>query len=124
MPDIAIGERSAAITWEDSAGAHLGVYGGEWLTQPMNDAMDPRVAAVGNDRFLLVWREGTIEQHGARAQLFDAQEIALSRAFDPAPGQEVVRVDAAGSGGKIVVGSLVATNTGLDLVTSSMSCDL
>jgi hypothetical protein len=128
-PDLVMSAGNAAITWEGPDGSYVAGFTTEgWSvrtipTPPEAHVMDPRIAAVGG-RFIVLWREGTLERHGLRAQLYNASARPVGATFDPAPGLEVVRADiAAKPSGEVLVASLVATEKGLDLVTSPVLCN-
>lgn len=129
-PDLVINAGNAAITWEGPEGSRVAGFAGDgWsvhgiATTPDVHVMDPRIAAVANGRFIVLWREGTLERHGLRAQLYSPSMRPVGSSFDPAPGLEVVRADvAARPDGEVLVASLVATDDGLDLVTSPVLCN-
>lgn len=130
-PDIVLHGGNAALTWEGPDGAYVAGFANAdgWSvrsipTPPEAHIMDPRVAPVSGGRFIVLWREGTIERHGLRAQLYDASARPIGGSFDPAPGMEVVRADvAAKEDGQVLVALLVATNKGLDLVASPVQCN-
>ena len=129
-PDLVINAGHVAITWEGPDGAYVAGFTTEgWSvhtipTPPEAHVMDPRIAPVAGGRFIVLWREGTLERHGLRAQLYNASARPVGGSFDPAPGLEVVRADvAAKPDGEVLIASLVATNTGLDLVTSPVLCN-
>jgi hypothetical protein len=131
MPDIVLHDGNAALTWEGPDGAHVAGFSNAqgWSahtipTPPEAHIMDPRVAPVAGNRFIVLWREGTVERHGLRAQLYNADARPVGGSFDPAPGMEVVRADvAAKPDGEVLVASLVATDKGLDLVASPVLCN-
>jgi hypothetical protein len=131
-PDVVIQNGKIAVTWEGVEGAFVGGFTVEhgWNvhsipTPPDAKIMDPRVAPVSGGRFIVLWREGTMDHHGLRAQIYNEDARPVGGSFDPAPGLEVVRADvAAKPDGEVLVASLVATGKGLDLVTSPMRCNV
>jgi hypothetical protein len=130
MPDVVMHDGATAITWEGKSGAYVaGFTSGGWTVHtiaapPEARIMDPRVAPVAGGRFIVLWREGTTDRHGLRAQLYNNEARPVGGSFDPAPGLEVVRADvAAKPDGEVLVASLVATEKGLDLVASPVRCN-
>lgn len=131
-PDVVLQHGKVAVTWEGAEGSFVGAFGVDhgWNvhsipTPPDAKIMDPRIAPVSGGRFIVLWREGTTDHHGLRAQLYNADARPVGGTFDPAPGLEVVRADvAAKPDGEVLVASLVATGKGLDLVASPMHCNI
>jgi len=123
-PDIAVSGDSVAITWEAPNAARIAVFhDGVWSVRDLEaGVMEPRISRAAHG-YVIVWREGG-DHHEARAQILDESARPLGSAFDPAPGLEVVRADVAANGEDVLVASLVATEVGLDVMTSTMSCAL
>lgn len=127
-PDLTIQGDTVAIAWEDGAAAHLATSSGARFVQrelraPGAHAMDPRVATLGNGALMVLWREGDVESHGLRAQLFDANARELSAPMTLLPGFEVMRAEVASRGaGRAAISAMIATPSGGELMMTRVVC--